>query len=56
MAKEIMEKQISPESKVSMRNPAGHSHKNTHVRHVGVKPFPSFMAMGENRFKNNATE
>ena len=56
MAKEIVKEQLSPKAKDSMRNPAGQSHKRIHVRDGGGKPFPSFTAKSENRFKNNVTE
>ena len=56
MAREIVKEQLSPEAKDSMGNPVGHSHKRSHVRDGGGKPFPSFTAMGEKRLKNNVTE
>ena len=42
MAKEIVKEKLSPDAKDSMGNPAGHSHKQIHVRDGGGKPFPSF--------------
>ena len=56
MAKEITKEQLSPDTKDSMGNPAGQSHKPIHVRDGGSKPFPSFTTMGKNKFKNNVTE
>ena len=56
MAKEIAKEKLSPETKDSMRNPVGHSHKKSHVRDGGGKPFPSFTAIGENKLKDNVTQ
>ena len=56
MAKEIIKEQLSSEAKDSMGNPAGHSHKEIHVRDGGGKPFPSFTTTNENKLKNNVTE
>ena len=56
MAKEIVKEQLSPEAKDSMGNPVGHSHKQSHVRDGGGKPFPSFTTTDENKLKNNVTE
>ena len=56
MSKEIVKEQLSPEAKYSMGNPMGHSHKKSHVRDGGGKPFPSFTTTSENKLKNNVTE
>ena len=56
MAKEITKEQLSPDTKDSMGNPAGQSHKPIHVRDGGGKPFPSFTTTDENKLKNNVTE
>ena len=56
MSKEIVKEQLSPEVKDSMGNPMGHSHKTSHVRDGGSKPFPSFTTTSENKLKNNVTE
>ena len=54
--KEIVKEQLSPETKDSMGNLAGQSHKSIHVRGGGSKPFPSFTTEGKNKLKNNVTE
>ena len=55
MAKEIIKEELSSETKDSMGNPVGYSHKRSHVPDGRGKPFPSFKA-GENRLKDNISE
>lgn len=52
MAKEI----ISPETRDSMGNPAGYSHKRIYVPDGGGKPFPNFTTVDKNRLKYNISE
>ena len=49
MAREIVKEQLSPETKDSIGNSAGQSHKPIHVRDGGNKPFPSFTTEGKNK-------
>ena len=55
MAKEIIKEDLSSDTKDSMGNPVGYSHKRSHVPDGRGKPFPSFKA-GENRLKENISE
>ena len=55
MAKEILKEQLSPNTKDSMGNPIGHSHKSSHVPDGKGKPFPSFN-VDENRLKDNISQ
>ena len=55
MAKEIIKEELSSDTKDSMGNPVGYSHKRSHVPDGRGKPFPSFKA-GENRLKDNISE
>ena len=48
MTKEIIKEDLSSDTKDSMGNPVGYSHKRSHVPDGRSKPFPSFKA-GENR-------
>ena len=51
MTKEIVKEQLSPETKDSMGNPVGQSHKPIQVRGGGSKSFPSFTTEGKNKLK-----
>ena len=55
MAKEIIKEELSSDTKDSMGNPVGYSHKRSHVPDGRGKPFPSFKA-SENRLKDNISE
>jgi hypothetical protein len=55
MAKEITKEQPSDETKDSMGNPLGYSHKRSHVPDGSGEPFPSFKK-DMNRLKNNISE
>ena len=55
MAKEITKEELSLNTKDSMGNPVGYSHKRSHVPDGRGKPFPSFK-VGENRLKDNISE
>ena len=55
MAKEIIKEELSSDTKDSMGNPVGYSHKRSHVPDGRGKPFPSFKA-DENRLKDNISE
>ena len=55
MAREIAKEQLSPNTKDSMGNPVGHSHKRPHVPDGKGKPFPSFKTES-NRLKDNISE
>ena len=55
MAKEIIKEQLSDETKDSMGNPVGYSHKRPHVPDGRGEPFPSFKK-DVNRLKNNISE
>ena len=55
MVREIAKEQLSPNTKDSMGNPVGHSHKRPHVPDGKGKPFPSFKT-GSNRLKDNISE
>ena len=55
MGEKITKEQPSEETKDSMGNPVGYSHKRFHVPDGKGEPFPSFKD-DKNRLKNNITE
>ena len=55
MGDKITKEQPSEETKDSMGNPVGYSHKRPHVPDGKGEPFPSFKDV-KNRLKDNITE
>ena len=55
MAKEIIKEELSSDTKDSMGNPVGYSHKRPHVPDGRGEPFPSFKE-DRNRLKDNISE